>query len=253
MAAHGHSSRRLGCVLVCAAACLTSAWLGAPLAAAETVAAPENAVAAKATSALRWEVTRRLLVVRPDAGEVIGEFPVENTGAATVRFKEIVSSCGCTRAEAEPLELPPGARGVVRGVFTIGQREGMNLSTLSIETDEPGAPETTLRLDVDIRPWLRLEPRFLIWRKGDPVAARRIAVSVAPEVEVESASLLVSPGDDAAFKARVVKTDVPGSPPSWAIEAEPRSTAVSAQRKLEIVLRARDGSEHRATGHALVP
>src|SRR5712692_9811257 len=66
---------------------------------------------AAARAELKWEQTQ--VELHPAVGdkEAIGHFKYQNTGDKPVRFKSVRSSCGCTTAQTQKEEVPPGEKG----------------------------------------------------------------------------------------------------------------------------------------------
>ena len=77
-----------------------------------------------ARAELKWEQTQ--VELHPDVGdkEAVGHFKYENTGDKPVRFKSIRTSCGCTVAQTQKEEVPPGEKGEITATLKIGGRTG---------------------------------------------------------------------------------------------------------------------------------
>src|SRR5438552_18777147 len=63
-----------------------------------------------ARAELKWEQTA--VELHPTAGdkEAVGHFKYQNTGSQPVRFKSVHTSCGCTVAQSQKEEVPPGEK-----------------------------------------------------------------------------------------------------------------------------------------------
>ncbi len=142
---------------------------------------------------LSFETTEIHVDVEYGAERVERDFAFENTGTYAVTIREIRSSCGCTTADLEKRTYEPGEGGKITGIFTVGNRVGERVNTISLETDDPANPSYNLRMVVDIPRALTLSPRFLSWRRDGDAETQTVDVAFHPdspfeleEVEVES-------------------------------------------------------------------
>ncbi len=162
---------------------------------------------ARLAHALEWKETKFEHVAGPldEAAEAVFRFT--NTGPSPVTISGIKSSCGCTVPELEKRTYAPGEGGELRARFKFDGRVGVQHKTVTLQTDEPGAPSTVLSLKVTIPQLFETDRHFVVWRRGEAPEAKAIAVKVLdPElvklVAVESRNPLVG--------ARLERTDAPG-------------------------------------------
>jgi hypothetical protein len=101
---------------------------------------------ALARAELKWEQTSVELNPGFTDKEAIGHFKYQNTGTAPIHFKSVKASCGCTAAQTQKDKVEPGEKGEIIATFTIGDRTGQQTKTVSVETDDPKNPMTTLTL-----------------------------------------------------------------------------------------------------------
>ena len=96
------------------------------------------------------------------------EFEVVNVGGSPVRILSISTSCGCAKAEASPLLVPPGGRSTV--AVTVDSSEvGVRVSTITLQTDAPATPSVELRVAVEgyrDPPYLVDATKALCFREG---------------------------------------------------------------------------------------
>jgi len=50
---------------------------------------------------------------RPNDKQAIGHFKYQNAGKTPVHFKSVHASCGCTTAQSQKEEVPPGDKGEI--------------------------------------------------------------------------------------------------------------------------------------------
>jgi hypothetical protein len=90
-----------------------------------------------ARAELKWEQTAVELHPAPTDKEAVGHFKYQNTGSRPVRFKSVHTSCGCTAAQSQKEEVPPGEKGEITATFKIGDRTGTQVKTVTVQTDDP--------------------------------------------------------------------------------------------------------------------
>src|SRR5256885_199891 len=76
-------------------------------------------VCANLRAELKWEQTS--LELHPAIGdkEAVGHFKYQNVGKTPVHFKGVHTSCGCTVAQSQKEEVPPGEKGEITATFKI--------------------------------------------------------------------------------------------------------------------------------------
>lgn len=82
------------------------------------------------------------------------EVPVRNAGDAVLVIDEITTSCGCTTAELEPMQLAPGEQGVLHIAFDSGAHgpdlTGPMVRQVFIDSNDPARPTVTVALAVTV-------------------------------------------------------------------------------------------------------
>src|SRR3954453_7766370 len=99
-----------------------------------------------ARAQLKWEQTSVELHPAAADKQAIGHFKYENTGKTPVRFKSVHASCGCTTAQTQREEVPPGEKGEITATFNIGDRTGMQVKTVTVVTDDPDPNKSNIVL-----------------------------------------------------------------------------------------------------------
>lgn len=177
---------------------------------------------------LTWERTSLLLKTEAGAGALVAEFPFKNESEQPVVIGELRSSCGCSTPTVAEKVIAPGGKGVVAVTYEPGDRVGMQVSNLTIPTDEPGARPTVLALRVDIRPAIECRPKLVRWTTGQP--AEEQTVTIKREVDAAVIAGVASP--DGSLEARLSAFDA-GSK-SWTLHLRPKSTDAKMTGKVEV-------------------
>lgn len=176
-------------------------------------------VAATAPAALVWEKTELELNPALGAPNAIGVFKYENKGDTPVHFKAVRPSCGCTTAALPKNDVAPGEKGEITATFNIGDRTGMQLKTITVETDDPQHPQTVLTLKANIAQLLELQPAFVFWQAGEEAKAKTILAKAGKGVTLKNVEVTSSSGD---FTAKVEPGSGVGE---FKINVQPKDTA----------------------------
>jgi hypothetical protein len=132
--------------------------------------------------------------------EVVGNFAFTNVGDSPITIQRTRSSCGCTVAELDKRRYEPGESGSIKAVFTIGNREGRQVKTISVITDEPSRPAYQLSLETDIPKFVDLSSRMLFWVRNGETERRAIDLTFSPDRPTEI--LEIKPRGD-GFEAEI--------------------------------------------------
>src|SRR5213078_3137130 len=180
-----------------------------------------------ARAELKWEQTA--VELHPTAGdkEAVGHFKYQNTGSQPVRFKSVHTSCGCTVAQSQKEEVPPGEKGEITATFKIGDRTGTQVKTVTVETDDPEHATTVLTLKAVIPQQLEITPTFVFWGQGEAPKPKTIVVRAAKDFPVKHLKVTSSSPD---FQAKVEET----GNGQFKIDVQPQETTRSIASTLTI-------------------
>jgi Protein of unknown function (DUF1573) len=144
---------------------------------------------------LKWEQTTIELHPTATDKQAVGHFKYQNTGKTPVRFKSIHASCGCTTAQTQKEEVPPGQSGEITATFNIGDRTGTQVKTVTVETDDPTNSKTLLTLKTVIPQQLEISPNFVFWKQGEKPDPKSITVRASKEFTVKHLKVSSSTDD----------------------------------------------------------
>ena len=156
-----------------------------------------------ARAELKWEQTA--VELHPTAGdkEAVGHFKYQNTGSQPVRFKSVHTSCGCTAAQSQKDEVPPGEKGEITATFKIGDRTGTQVKSVTVQTDDPVNATTVLTLKAVIPQQLEINPTFVFWGQGEALKPKSIVVRPSKDFPVKQLKVTSSSPD---FQTKVEQT-----------------------------------------------
>ncbi len=185
-------------------------------------------LSATARAELKWEQTQ--VELHPDIGdkEAIGHFKYENTGDKPVRFKSIRTSCGCTVAQTQKEEVPPGEKGEITATLKIGGRTGTQVKAVTVDTDDPAHAVTVLTLKAVLPEMLEITPSFVYWTDGEAPKPKTVVVHPGKNFAVKELKVTSS---NLEFSAKVERKNVAGD---FKIDIEPKQTTRPAATTLAI-------------------
>jgi Protein of unknown function (DUF1573) len=156
-----------------------------------------------ARAGLKWDQTS--IELHPTAADkqAVGHFKYQNTSDKPVRFKSVRTSCGCTVAQTQKEEVPPGEKGEITATFNIGERTGTQIKTVTVETDDPPNVTTVLTLKAVIPQQLEITPTFVFWGQGEAPKPKTIVVRAAKDFPVKHLKVTSSSPD---FQTKVEET-----------------------------------------------
>jgi hypothetical protein len=175
-------------------------------------------VCAIARAELKWEQTAVELHPTAEDKEAVGHFKYQNTGSQPVRFKSVHSSCGCTAAQSQKDEVPPGEKGEITATFKIGDRTGTQVKTVTVQTNDPVNATTVLTLKAVIPQQLEINPTFVFWGQGEALKPKSIVVRASKEFPVKQLRVTSSSPD---FQTKVEQT----GNGQFKIDIQPRDTS----------------------------
>ena len=148
----------------------------------------------------------------------VGHFKYQNAGDKPVLFKSVKASCGCTAAQTQKDQVGPGEKGEITATFTIGDRSGQQVKTVTVETDDPAHPVTVLTMKTNIPQVLEIQPNFVFWQPGEDPKPKTITAKVGKNVPVKNLDVSSM---NPQFETKVNKGPGPGE---FRIDVQPKQT-----------------------------
>jgi len=185
-------------------------------------------LAATTQAALVFDKTTLDLTPEMGAAKVDAVFKFENKGSTPVHIKTVKPSCGCTTAALAKNDIAPGEKGEITATFNIGDRSGVQVKTVTVETDDPQSPQTVLTFKATIAQLLELQPTFVFWQANEPAQPKTIIAKAAKGTTVKKIDVTSSSGD---FTAKVEPGPTEGE---FKIQISPKDTAKPLNATLTI-------------------
>jgi hypothetical protein len=152
----------------------------------------------------------------------VGHFKYLNSGDKPVHFKSVKASCGCTTAQTQKDQVGPGEKGEITATFTIGDRTGQQVKTVTVETDDPAHPTTILTMKTNIPQFMELQPNFVFWNAGEEAKPKTVIAKVGKDVPIKNLDVSSM---NPQFQAKASKGSGPGE---FKIDIQPKETSTSS-------------------------
>ncbi|HLO41489.1 MAG TPA: DUF1573 domain-containing protein [Phycisphaerales bacterium] len=128
-----------------------------------------------------------------------------NTGDGVLVINRVQPSCGCTAAKPDKTEYQPGEKGRIDGEFDPRNKEGAQAKTITIFTNDPEQPSTTVTFKSVVEPLVKIEPKVLNFAKVDKNQGKTMFVTLtcgSPDFKATLATIT-----DDRFQTSVTKTE----------------------------------------------
>jgi hypothetical protein len=194
---------------------------------------------------LQWNTDTLTVATTPfqQTQDVVFEFT--NTSAKPVALVDLQTNCDCLDVSADQPTYAPGARGVLKARFTIGDRAGLYERLITVVTDESPKP-VRLVVRIEVPETATASPRSVQWTVNEPPAAKTVELAPAPGLEINFAEAQAT---NDAFAARL-ETLEPGR--RYRLHLTPRTTAAPASAAIRVLGREKSGRDVVVSAYASV-
>jgi hypothetical protein len=127
---------------------------------------------------LKWEQPKQTLFPQPSDKMVTAKYRFTNTSSSPVTIVDVRPSCGCTTATLAKKTYASGESGEIDATFNFAGHVGHQEKWIYVSTNLAGSQPALLSLVVDIPPDVTIQPDFVMWRIGDPLAPKTMRVSI---------------------------------------------------------------------------
>lgn len=187
-------------------------------------------------AALEWKAQTLNFTTAPFQTTQEAVFAFTNTSPKPVTILEVESNCDCLDAAADRQIYPPGATGVIRTNFTIGDRLGLYERRIKVLTDESPEP-VRLLVRIEVPELVALTPRSVAWKLNEAPVEKAVDVEVIPGVKINFTRVLPTSGD---FAARLETIEAGRR---YRVHLKPPATAHPANAAFRVFGQAASGQE----------
>jgi len=186
--------------------------------------------------ALEWKTQTLEFTTAPFQNTQEAVFRFTNTGPKPVTILAVESNCDCLDAAADRAVYAPGASGVIKSSFTVGERLGLYERRIKVVTDE-GPEPVRLLVRIEVPELVTLTPRSVAWALNEAAAEKAVELEVIPGVQITFTRVQPTSGD---FTARL-ETVEPGR--RYRVYLQPPATAQPANAAFRLFGRAASGQD----------
>jgi hypothetical protein len=186
--------------------------------------------------ALEWKAQTLSFTTAPFQTTQDATFGFRNTGPKPVTILEVESNCDCLDATADRQVYAPGATGVIKASFTVGDRLGLYERRIKVLTDESPEP-VRLLVRIEVPELVTLNPRSVAWAINEPAAEKHVDLEIVPGVKIDFSRVLPTSGD---FSARLETVEAGRR---YRVHLKPPATAQPANAAFRIFGRSASGQE----------
>src|SRR5947199_10004551 len=92
-------------------------------------------------------------------------------------------SCGSTTTQTQKEMVNHGEKCEIVATFTIGDRTGQQIKTVTVQTDDPNPAQATniLTLKATIPQSLDIKPAFVYWQSGEELKPKKISTQATKD------------------------------------------------------------------------
>jgi len=156
---------------------------------------------------------------RVEAGrQMTAAYAFRNAGGLDLSIENVRAACSCTAALPAVRVIPPGATGAIDVTFDTTREHGHQTHTITVYSNDPAQPVSTLTLVADIDAALAAEPAELYIghiRRGRPApnSVRLVGPNARAVSSVETTGTVL----DTSLSSS------PGKPPSLRVAVKPQA------------------------------
>lgn len=202
-------------------------------------------VCALTSQALEWKTHTLTVATAPfqKTQDVVFEFT--NTGSKPVALVDLQTNCDCLDVSADQQTYAPGAGGILKARFTVGDRSGLYERLILVVTDESPTP-VRLLVRIEVPEAATISPGSVSWRLNETTIEKSVDLATAPGLEINFADAQAT---NEAFGTRL-ETVEPGR--RYRLHLTPRSTAAPASAAIRVFGREKSGRDIVVSAYANV-
>lgn len=117
------------------------------------------------------------------------EFKFKNNSKNKIAITEISTTCTCTLAKLNKNCYTENEEGVIKGIFHISDRQGIQDQKIIIKTDNANQPQIILSIRVIVPKFATITPSLLFWHTGDRPDSKNVSINLAKDLGVTLKSI----------------------------------------------------------------
>lgn len=189
---------------------------------------------ARSAHALEWKERTLNFTTAPFQATQEAVFKFTNTGSKPVAIIDLETNCDCLEASADQKIYAPGASGIIKASFHIGDRLGLYERRIKVVTDE-GAEPVRLLVRIEVPEIVSITPRSVAWKINEAPVEKSVEVQTVKGVAITFTDVQPTSG---AFHARLETIEVGRR---YRVYLTPPSTSEAANAAVRILGRDKSG------------
>jgi hypothetical protein len=173
---------------------------------------------APAFAQLKWDQPQQVFTPNPGEKTVTARYRFTNIGASPVSILDVHPSCGCTTATLAKKEYAPGESGEIEAKLNFAGHVGHQEKWIYVTTNTVGEEPALLSLTVDIPPEVTIQPKFVMWRIGDPLEPKTMRVVIPDGIPTK---IVAAQADNPTMQVRLREVQ---AGKEWEVKVTPTST-----------------------------
>jgi hypothetical protein len=197
-------------------------------------------------AAIAWDQASARVNATAGDADLVVYYRFHNRGAKPLTLVAARPDCDCTQVSFTPGAIPAGATGVVKAVFSVGERVGAQRKSILVYDDDAPDKPSRLTLEVDIAEVVAYRPRIARWQIGEKPAERMIELVPTGTREIKA---IADPRPVPGFTSRLEAVD---GGRSYRLYLQPLSTRERQSVVVRCDAKLADGATAPVTVYALV-
>ena len=181
---------------------------------------------------LSFKTTRIDAEVPIEASSFEFEYEFTNDSNNIVNIEGVSISCQCATVNCDKEVYAPGEKGKVKGVFTVGDRFGIEEKSILLKASDE---EYFLTLKLTIPNLVKMSPKMLVWKKGENESSKKIRIETAREYRTK---ILDVKCDNENFEIKLNKLSVD----TYELSVNVKSTADAVKGSIILTCEARNNA-----------
>lgn len=107
-----------------------------------------------------------------NTGFIEHDFLIRNEGTLSLEIRGVSATCGCTAVKPSQNVIPPGGEASIHARLDLRGRNGAQIKTISVQSNDPQTPTLSLQLKGTAVQALRAQPPSLFFGRVEPNAVR---------------------------------------------------------------------------------
>lgn len=172
-------------------------------------------------------------------------FKFKNDGNNPVKIISTETTCGCTVVKNYKETYDPNESGEIKGTFHVGDRRGLQETSIILKTDSSTQNRIDLLLKVKIENPIELTSKLLYWRENEELKSKSILITSKQGFPIKFES-----AESESKNLEITGTQT--NPEKIEVKVKPKSFIKGEMKQIKIVITKKDGEKVHYIAYALL-